>query len=193
MLARRLERTAQMRDPYPTISVEGLTVDAVEAMSETDAHDELLRRRWPNGPSCPRCATDKPYFYEGRRRWSCRKCRHQFSITSGTPLASHKVGYKALLTILANSGSIRSTSIMTNKAAMDQARRKVLMLNDWHKRCLHGQVSSECVDCRYDAMSAEYLAGVSCKGLAKKYGLAESSVHEGLTRRGVSMRRRGAP
>jgi transposase-like protein len=36
--------------------------------------------RWPNGPVCPDCQTDKPYYLKSQKRWKCRDCRRQFSV-----------------------------------------------------------------------------------------------------------------
>jgi transposase-like protein len=52
--------------------------------TENACRSYLEALRWPEGISCPRCdgraITDIP----ARRRYYCRRCRHFFSLTSGT-------------------------------------------------------------------------------------------------------------
>ena len=42
--------------------------------------------RWPVGPVCPHCRVLDPkhYWLENQRRWKCRACRKQFTVTVGT-------------------------------------------------------------------------------------------------------------
>lgn len=46
--------------------------------------DEVAASRWPNGPVCPACETDRPYYLSTQKRWKCRECRRQFSVKLGT-------------------------------------------------------------------------------------------------------------
>jgi transposase-like protein len=46
--------------------------------------DAVAMMRWPNGPTCPECKTDKPYYLKAAKRWKCRECRIQFSVKRGT-------------------------------------------------------------------------------------------------------------
>ena len=52
--------------------------------TETKCREFLRKKRWPGGVACPRCGTARPYFTKTLKRWECRKCRYQFSLTSGT-------------------------------------------------------------------------------------------------------------
>ena len=47
---------------------------------------------------CPACGCLEPYWLSTRRKWKCRACHKQFSVTSGTIFASRKL---ALVDILA--------------------------------------------------------------------------------------------
>ncbi len=56
--------------------------------------------RWPetNGEAvCPRCSHDETYKITTRRKFKCKACAHQFSVTSGTIFASHKMDFVDLL------------------------------------------------------------------------------------------------
>ena len=45
------------------------------------------RVRWPDGPVCPSCGmVGKSYWIRTARRWDCKRCRHQFTVTAGTPM-----------------------------------------------------------------------------------------------------------
>lgn len=46
----------------------------------------LVDVRWPDGPRCVRCLEENLTRIETRSLFQCRKCRHQFSVTSGTAL-----------------------------------------------------------------------------------------------------------
>ncbi len=62
-------------------------------ITEEDSYKFFYDIRWPLGPVCPRCYNNKEEkgFYEEidkehdwRKRYRCKKCRHPFSLTSGT-------------------------------------------------------------------------------------------------------------
>uniref|UniRef100_A0A7V4XSS9 IS1595 family transposase n=1 Tax=Acidobacterium capsulatum TaxID=33075 RepID=A0A7V4XSS9_9BACT len=40
--------------------------------------------RWPDGPVCPHCGSDRYSFLTTRRIWKCKSCRKQYSVKSGT-------------------------------------------------------------------------------------------------------------
>lgn len=44
----------------------------------------LVKRRWPKGYKCPRCAHDQYYFHPKRALFECRQCRYQVSVTANT-------------------------------------------------------------------------------------------------------------
>ena len=51
--------------------------------------------RWPETDGeavCPRCGFDETYNITTRRKFKCKACHHQFSVTSGTIFASRKNG-----------------------------------------------------------------------------------------------------
>jgi transposase-like protein len=79
-----------------------LTLDAVSALDEEQSRRFLAELRWGAGSqTCPECgAVDRHYDIRTRRQWRCKHCFHTFSVTSGTPLADHKIGYRKLLMAL---------------------------------------------------------------------------------------------
>src|ERR1700686_2168575 len=84
-----------------------LSLTKIAGMSDSEAENLFLRLRWPQTggePLCPRCgcricydcrrATDRP-------RWRCKACRADFSLTSGTLFAWHKLPLKTYLMAIA--------------------------------------------------------------------------------------------
>ena len=95
------------------------TLDDLYAMKEEDYERLFRRMRWPETdgePVCPNkdCASLDHWWLEKQKRWKCRGCYKQFSITSGsgfhhTKLPLSKI-LKALRTfILGSKGNATST------------------------------------------------------------------------------------
>jgi transposase-like protein len=81
-----------------------LSLKQIYAGGEEAAYRRLCRLRWPatNGqPVCPRCAWPETYVLSSRRKYKCKACHHQFSLTSGTIFASRKLAFVDLLGAIA--------------------------------------------------------------------------------------------
>lgn len=60
-------------------------VEAQREFATQERCDEYLAEmRWPNGVECPRCGSKAVTRLSTRRKWQCRGCRYQFSVTAGT-------------------------------------------------------------------------------------------------------------
>lgn len=57
------------------------------------ATEYLESIRWPDGPICPHCGVidEKHYWLAKQRRWKCRGCRKQFTVTVGTIFESSHI------------------------------------------------------------------------------------------------------
>ncbi len=44
----------------------------------------LKKLRWPDGVTCPKCEAKQPLYMPKYKRWHCRGCRYQFSVTAQT-------------------------------------------------------------------------------------------------------------
>ncbi|GJL94315.1 MAG: DDE transposase [Hyphococcus sp.] len=67
---------------------------------EDAAYAKFCELRWPeNGGEavCPRCGGCEAYNITTRRKFKCKACHHQFSVTSGTIFASRKMDFTDLL------------------------------------------------------------------------------------------------
>lgn len=67
-------------------------------MGEPNAYQLFKSLRWTNGePVCPKCGALDAYEIKSRRRFECRECKRQFSVTSGTIFASRKLSFTDIL------------------------------------------------------------------------------------------------
>jgi hypothetical protein len=72
------------------------SVIALCRLSEETACQMFCRLRWPEtsgSPVYPDCGCPIVYVYRCRRLFRCKGCHLQFSVTSGTLFASHKVPF----------------------------------------------------------------------------------------------------
>lgn len=87
-----------------------LSLASVFRMSDEEAEETFRKVRWPDtagDPVCPHCGGLDAYDCRRSKapRFRCRACRKDFSITSGTLFASHKLplrGYLAAIAIFCN-------------------------------------------------------------------------------------------
>lgn len=84
-----------------------LSPSKVMRMSDQDAENMFSSLRWPlteGKPACPRCECQICYDCrrtDERPRWRCKACGSDFSLTSGTLFASHKLPLKTYLMAIA--------------------------------------------------------------------------------------------
>jgi transposase-like protein/predicted RNA-binding Zn-ribbon protein involved in translation (DUF1610 family) len=89
---------------------------------ETACRLYLTMRRWPSGPTCPRCGNTKVYEGSGKRAftWQCMKCGgkrkpYRFSVTVGTVFENSNykllVWFKVLYLILTSKKGISALQI----------------------------------------------------------------------------------
>jgi len=77
-----------------------LSLKKVYKMGEAVAYDTFRKIRWPetNGEAvCPKCGCYESYNITTRRKFKCKGCHHQFSVTSGTMFHSRKLDFVDLL------------------------------------------------------------------------------------------------
>ena len=84
-----------------------LPLASVVRMSDEEVERVFIRLRWAdNGGNayCPHCGCTTVYMARrpnGSARWRCKACRKDFTITSGTLFASHKMPLRAYLMAIA--------------------------------------------------------------------------------------------
>jgi transposase-like protein len=84
-----------------------LTVASVARMPEAEVERVFIRLRWQDNDGnvyCPHCGCTTVYLARrpnGTPRWRCKACRKDFSVTSGTLFAFHKLPLRAYLMAVA--------------------------------------------------------------------------------------------
>src|SRR3984957_14480839 len=83
-----------------------LTLASVARMADEEVERVFIRLRWSsnNGDAyCPKCGATECYASrrKGALRWQCKACHKDFSLTSGTLFASHKMPLRAYLMAIA--------------------------------------------------------------------------------------------
>jgi transposase-like protein len=84
-----------------------LTLASVARMSDEEAERVFVRLRWADNKGdayCPHCGCTTVYMARrpnGAPRWRCKACRKDFSVTSGTLFAFHKMPLRSYLMAVA--------------------------------------------------------------------------------------------
>ncbi len=87
-----------------TAAARTLSLKAVYRLSEEEAWTTFREIRWAatGGEAvCPRCDCAATYVISSRRKWRCKACSYQFSVTSGTIFASRKLAFVDILAAIA--------------------------------------------------------------------------------------------
>ncbi len=77
-----------------------LSLRTIYKAGEEAAYRTFCDMRWPETDGeavCPRCGCCEAYKITTRRKFKCKGCYHQFSVTSGTIFASRKMDFVDLL------------------------------------------------------------------------------------------------
>jgi len=119
-----------------------------------NCRDYLVKRRWPNGVTCPRCTSQDVLFLEKYNRWHCR-AKHpapQFTLKTGTIMEDSPIGLDkwlaAMWQIVNCKNGISSYEVhraigITQKSAwfMDHRIRFALTMGTFNK--LSGQIEAD--------------------------------------------------
>lgn len=85
-------------------SARTLSLKDCYAMGEDGAYALFRKLRWPEtdgAPVCPKCGHGEAYEITTRRKFKCKACHAQFSVTSGTIFASRKLPFTDMLAAIA--------------------------------------------------------------------------------------------
>ena len=77
-----------------------LSLKKVFRMGEDVAYQTFCQMRWPETEGeavCPRCGCTETYSIATRRKFKCKACLRQFSVTSGTIFASRMLAFVDML------------------------------------------------------------------------------------------------
>ena len=64
--------------------IKSLTEAQREFSTQIKCEEYLARRRWPTGVKCPRCGRKHQHHMPQYRKWYCKWCDYQYSVTAGT-------------------------------------------------------------------------------------------------------------
>jgi transposase-like protein len=56
----------------------------IEFDTDIECRQALEELRWPDGVTCLRCTSKSVSYISTRKQYDCNKCRHRFSVTTGT-------------------------------------------------------------------------------------------------------------
>src|SRR5580692_8861377 len=142
-----------------------LSLASVFRMTDTEAEAMFRKVRWPetNGaPVCPHCGGLNAYECrrpDGLLRFRCRACREDFTITSGTLFASHKLPlrmYLAAIAVFCNEVKGKSTLALSRDLGLSYKAAFVLchkmreaMATEFRGRELGGAGAEVSVDGAY--------------------------------------------
>lgn len=79
-----------------------LSAEKICRLSDQEIFSLMVEMRWGSAEKicCPHCQRTQPYFIQSRQKWRCRDCKREFSLTSGTLFASHKLPLRTYLLAL---------------------------------------------------------------------------------------------
>ena len=81
-----------------------LKLKDIHRAGEDAAYAKFRALRWPGTDGeavCPRCGCCEAYDLSTRRKFKCKACYHQFSVTNGTIFASRKLAFVDMLAAIA--------------------------------------------------------------------------------------------
>jgi transposase-like protein len=87
-------------------AAKSLTLGQVIRLSDGQVEETFMRLRWADNDGqayCPACGSTDCYQSRrrGARRWQCKACHKDFSLTSGTIFANHKMPLRSYLMAVA--------------------------------------------------------------------------------------------
>ena len=112
-----------------------LSLAKVMGLSDAGVEDVFLRLRWPETdgkPVCPDCGCPICYACQrpaGQLRWRCKACRRDFSITSGTLFAWHKLPLRTyLLAVVVFCNEVKGKSMLALARDLDVQYKTAFVL-----------------------------------------------------------------
>ena len=181
-----------------------LSAAKVMRMSDSGVVNVFLRLRWPETdgkPVCPGCGCMICYACPrspDRPRWRCKACRGDFSITSGTLFAHHKLPLRTyLLAVVAFCNEVKGHSMLALSRELDVQYKTAFVLA--HK--MREAMASSAKAMRIGGAGREVeLDGAYFGGHVRPENLAADRVDRRLTEHQsgkrqvvVAMRERGGP
>lgn len=115
---------------------------------EDAAYETFKRMRWEDGqPVCPKCGSVEAYEISTRRKFKCKGCTHQFSVTSGTIFASRKMAFVDLLAaICIFVNAVKGLSALQLGRDLDVQYKTAFVLSHKLREALAREVEGQVLD-----------------------------------------------
>lgn len=129
-----------------------LTAASVWRMSDQEVEAAFRKVRWSQTegePICPACGGLDAYQmrrHTGALRFECRECRKEFSITSGTLFASHKLSlrtYLAAIAVFCN--EVKGKSMLAMSREIDLSYKSAFVLCHKLREAMASEVEAQAI------------------------------------------------
>lgn len=122
-----------------------MSLEEVARKSNGECRYFLAPLRWGSEEKqvCPHCgAEDKHYDIKSRHQWQCKDCGSRFSVTSKTPFADQKIGYRrllmAIMAFVSNQKGIAALAL--RRMIGGQYRTSFVLLHKMREALVHFQL-----------------------------------------------------
>jgi transposase-like protein len=129
-----------------------LSAAKIIRMSDRGVENVFLRLRWPDTdgkPVCPGCGCTICYACRrpaGCPRWRCKACRGDFSITSGTLFAWHKLPLRTyLLAVAAFCNEVKGKSMLALARDLDVQYKTAFVLAHKLREAIASSAKALCI------------------------------------------------
>ena len=98
----------------------------IHGLSDQEIIDMLAKWRWGAEKTqvCPKCGLVESHIWRGRKQaWRCKSCAAEFSVTSGTPFAHHRISLRTIATgivLFINSGHAISARALARNLGVSE-------------------------------------------------------------------------
>lgn len=123
-----------------------LSLRSIFADGEDAAYATFCKLRWPTtdgNPVCPACGSTTAYR-TARRRFACKDCRKQYSVTSGTMFHARKLGFTDILAaicIVAN--AVKGLSALQLSRDLDVQAKTAFVLAHKVREALASEIAGQ--------------------------------------------------
>jgi transposase-like protein len=133
-----------------TAQARTMSLAAIYRAGEDKAYETFKTLRWAETdgePVCPRCGSLEAYGITTRRKFKCKGCGHQYSVTSGTIFASRKMAFvdlMAAICIFVN--AVKGLSALQLSRDLDVQYKTAFVLSHKLREALAAEVEGATLD-----------------------------------------------
>ncbi len=179
-----------------TAAARTLSLREIYKGGEDAAYEAFKRMRWTDGePVCPKCGSVEAYEISTRRKFKCKGCTHQFSVTSGTIFASRKMAFVDLLAaICIFVNAVKGLSALQLGRDLDCQYKTAFVLSHKLREALAREVEGKVLEGEVEIDGAYFGGHIRPANLAADRVDRRKAEHQTGSRRVVvAMRQRKGP